>query len=257
MTQEKHLGGRKMSEAASVVKEEKEADHHPYRRPVDAATLILIDRTGPIPKVLVGKRHDKVVFMPGKFVFPGGRVDKSDNRVPVAAPISRELEANLMKGSPKTPLSRARALAIAAIREACEETGLCLGRKSDGATPKLDGVWKPFSDAGLLPDPSGLFLIARAITPPGRVRRFDTRFFTADASAITHHVPDVIHSEAELVELVWVELGSKPLAELHPMTKNVLGELEKRLAAGPLSHDAAVPFFHFYGGRMHKDVLGA
>src|SRR5947209_7186169 len=133
-----------MSEAASIVKEEKEADHHPYRRPVDAATLILIDRSGPIPKVLVGKRHDKVVFMPGKFVFPGGRVDKSDNRVPVAAPISRELEANLMKGSPKTPLSRARALAIAAIREACEETGLCLGRKSDAATPKLDGVWKPF-----------------------------------------------------------------------------------------------------------------
>src|SRR3954465_2283715 len=246
-----------MSQATSGVKEEKEADHHPYRRPVDAATLILIDRSGTTPKVLVGKRHDKVVFMPGKFVFPGGRVDKTDNKIPVAAPISKELEANLMMGSPKTSLSRARALAVAAIREACEETGLCLGRRSDGATPTLDGVWKPFSDAGLLPDPSGLFLIAGAITPPGRVRRFDTRFFTADASAITHHVPAVTHSDAERVELVWVELGSKPLADLHPMTKNVLGELEKRLAAGPLSHNAPVPFFHFYGGRMHKDVLGA
>ncbi len=52
-------------------------------------------------------------------------------------------------------------------------------------------------------------------------------------------------------------LGSKPLADLHPMTKNVLNELEKRLATGPLSHDAAVPFFHFYGGKMHRDVLGA
>src|SRR5213082_3495212 len=137
-----------MTEAANVAKEkpeEKEADHHPYCRPKDAATLILVDRSAAIPKVLVGRRHDKVVFMPGKFVFPGGRVDKSDNRVPVAAPISGELEANLMKGSPKTPLSRARALAIAAIREACEETGLCLGRRSDGATPTLDGVWKPFS----------------------------------------------------------------------------------------------------------------
>src|SRR5258708_22882770 len=99
-----------MSEAASVVKEEKEADHHPYRRPVDAATLILIDRTGTIPKVLVGKRHDKVVFMPGKFVFPGGRVDAADNRVPVAAPIPKALEANLLKGSPQTPPSRALAL---------------------------------------------------------------------------------------------------------------------------------------------------
>ena len=235
--------------------EEKEADHHPYYRPKDAATLILVDRSGTVPKVLVGKRHDNVVFMPGKFVFPGGRVDKSDNRVPVAAPISEELEANLLKGSPRILASRAKALATAAIREACEETGLCLGRLASGVHARLEGTWKPFADAGLLPDPSGLFLIARAITPPGRVKRFDTRFFTADASAIAHHVEGVVHPDAELVELVWVEIGSKPLADLHPMTRNVLGELERRLASGPLRHDAPVPFFHFYGGRMHKDIL--
>jgi 8-oxo-dGTP pyrophosphatase MutT (NUDIX family) len=246
-----------MSETEKIEKTEKEADHHPYRRPVDAATLILVDRTATTPKVLVGKRHDKVVFMPGKFVFPGGRVDKSDNRVPVAAPIPKALEDNLLMGSPKIAPSRARALTIAAIREACEETGLCLGRKSNGAAHQLEGAWKPFTEAGLLPDPSGLFLVARAITPPGRVRRFDTRFFTADASTIAHSVEGVIHAEAELVELVWVEIGSKPLADLHPMTKNVLGELEKRLATGPLRHDAPVPFFHFYGGKMQKDVLGA
>jgi 8-oxo-dGTP pyrophosphatase MutT (NUDIX family) len=234
-----------------------EASHHPYRRPKDAATLILVDRREATPKVLVGRRHDNVVFMPGKFVFPGGRVDKADSKVPVAAPIPKELEANLFKGSPKTEPSRARSLAVAAIREACEETGLCLGRKTETAAAKLAGVWQPFTDAGLLPDPSGLFLIARAITPPGRVRRFDTRFFTADASAIAHRVDGVIHADAELVELVWVELGSKPLADLHPMTKNVLGELEQRLATGPLRHDADVPFFHFYGGKMQKDVLGA
>jgi 8-oxo-dGTP pyrophosphatase MutT (NUDIX family) len=241
---------------SEIEKVEKEADHHPYRRPVDAATLILVDRSSTIPKVLVGKRHDKVVFMPGKFVFPGGRVDKTDGRVPVAAPIPKALEENLLKGSPKITAARARSLAIAAIREACEETGLCLGRKTSGTMPTLDGPWKPFTEAGLLPDPSGLFLIARAITPPGRVRRFDTRFFTADASAITHRVEGVIHADAELVELVWVELGSKPLADLHNMTKSVLAELEKRLAGGPLSHQAAVPFFHFYGGKMQRDVLG-
>ena len=237
-------------------KEEKEADHHPYRRPRDAATLILIDRSHAKPKVLVGKRHSNVVFMPGKFVFPGGSVDKTDNRVPVAAPIPPELEANLMKGSPKTEPSRARSLAIAAIREACEETGLCLGCKcGDGNTRKLNGVWQPFADAGLLPDPSGLFLIARAITPPGRVRRLDTRFFTADASSIAHRVEGVIHADAELVELVWVEIGSDSLADLHPMTKLVLKQLDKRLATGPLRHDAPLPFFHFYGGKMQMDVL--
>jgi len=249
-----------MSETATsadrkVEQDHQEPSHHPYYRPKDAATLILVDRTAAVPKVLVGKRHDNVVFMPGKFVFPGGRVDKTDVRVPVAAPIPPALEANLLKGSPKTTPSRARALAIAAIREACEETGLCLGYRVDGGKPKLDGPWQPFADAGLLPDPSGLFLIARAITPPGRIKRFDTRFFTADASAIAHRVDGVIHADAELVELVWVELGSKPLADLHPMTKNVLGELDRRLATGPLRHDAPVPFFHFYGGKMQKDLL--
>src|SRR5262245_61011022 len=163
-----------MTEAATAEKEEKEADHHPYFRPKDAATLILIDRSGEKPKVLVGRRHDNVVFMPGKYVFPGGRVDKADNRVPVAAPITRELEANLIKGSPKITPARARRLRNAALAEGCEATGLRLGRKVE-KHGKLEGASRPFADAGLLPDPSGLFLIARAITPPGRVRRFDTR----------------------------------------------------------------------------------
>src|ERR1700759_1841394 len=111
-----------MSDVAAAVEkpEEKEADPHPYYRPRDAATLILVDRSGPIPKVLVGKRHDKVVFMPGKFVFPGGRVDKADNRVPVESPIPKKLEATLQKGSPKINAARARSLAVPAIREACE-----------------------------------------------------------------------------------------------------------------------------------------
>ena len=246
-----------MSEAGAQAAEEKEADHHPYRRPVDAATLILVDRSSATPKVLVGRRHDKVVFMPGKFVFPGGRVDIADSRVPVAAPISKALEASLLRGRPKITPGRARALAVAAIREACEETGLCLGRRREGKTPALPAPWKPFVEAGLLPDPSGVYLIARAITPPGRVRRFDTRFFTADASSIGHRVEGVVHADAELVELVWVELGSRPLADLHPMTKNVLNELDRRLATGALRHDADVPFYHFYAGKMHRDVLGS
>lgn len=228
---------------------------HPYFRPKDAATLILIDRSETKPKVLVGKRHDKVVFMPSAFVFPGGRVDPKDNKVTVAAPIPAELEARLLQGSPKTSASRARALANAAIREACEETGLCLGKPANGTKAKFEGSWTPFGDAGLLPDPSSLYLIARAITPPGRVKRFDTRFFTADASAITHQVPGIVHADAELVELVWVEIGSKPLANMHPMTVKVLEQLDKRLASGPLRHDAAIPFFHFYGGKMQMDML--
>jgi 8-oxo-dGTP pyrophosphatase MutT (NUDIX family) len=231
---------------------------HPYFRPRDAATLIIIDRNHETPKVLVGKRHDKVVFMPSAFVFPGGRVDAKDNRIPAADKIPAELEARLHEGGPKISPARARALALTAIREACEETGLCIGRKVDSQDKqlkKLTGGWQPFADAGLLPDPSSLFLIARAITPPGRVKRFDTRFFTTDASAIVHHVPGVVHADAELVELVWVEIDAKPLAAMHPMTVQVLGHLRRRLATGPLRHDAPIPFMHFYDGKMQTDTL--
>ena len=234
--------------------EEKEADHHPYYRPKDAATLILVDRSGAVPKVLVGKRHDNVVFMPGKFVFPGGRVDKSDNRVPVAAPISGELEANLLKGSPRILASRAKALATAAIREACEETGLCLGRLASGVHGRLEGTWKAFADAGLLPDPSGLFLIARAITPPGRVRRFDTRFFTADATTVTHRLEGIVGPDAELVELVWVPIDEAKRLDMPAITGVALDELERRVAAG-LTHDLPVPFYRMRNRRFSRVLL--
>ncbi|MBY0382232.1 MAG: NUDIX hydrolase [Xanthobacteraceae bacterium] len=233
---------------------------HSYRRPKDAATLILVDRSSHVPKVLVGRRHNNILFMPGKIVFPGGRVDATDNRIPIAAPLPHALEKKLTGGSPKIDPARARALAVAAIREVCEETGLCLGksipfRLSAAQSASLQGEWKPFADAGLLPDPSQLFLIARAITPAGLVRRYDTRFFTADASAIAHRVEGVVHDDAELVELIWIELGASPLADMHHITRRVLGELEARLATGPLSHQAPVPFFHYRNGQMLCDTI--
>lgn len=228
---------------------------YPNLRPRDAATLILIDRSEATPRVLVGRRHHGHVFTPNKIVFPGGRVDPDDHRIPVAAPIPSDLESLLVRGSPKIAPARARALATAAIRETCEETGLCLGRPVPQLPDKLNGPWQPFAEAGLLPDPSSLYLIARAITPAGRVRRFDTRFFTAEASRIAHRVPGVIHADAELVELVWMPLGAEPLNDLHPMTRNVLGVLERRLAAGPLAHNHPVPLFHFRNGTMLTDYI--
>ncbi len=112
-----------MTEAAQVAqeenKEEKEADHHPYMRPKDAATLILVDRSASVPKVLVGRRHDKVVFMPGKFVFPGGRVDKSDNRIPVAAPAAQGARSQSSERQ-----SADQRIACALARHRCDPRGL-------------------------------------------------------------------------------------------------------------------------------------
>lgn len=241
-----------MSDAA---KPDHEESHHPYRRPRDAATLILIDRSHARPRVLVGRRHDNVVFMPGKYVFPGGSVDKTDNRIPVAAPIPQELEANLLKGSPKTEPSRARSLAIAAIREACEETGLCLGCRCDNGTHKLSGVWQPFADAGLLPDPSGLFLIARAITPPGRVRRFDTRFLAAWRDEAGLELPEG-GPTGELEELMWLGLEEAKEVDIPLITKTVIEDLQTRLHKDPdLAPGGAVPFYRMRSGQFLRDLL--
>src|SRR5262249_5839644 len=158
---------------------------HKTIRPKDAATLILIYRSGKVPKVLLGKRHERHKFMPGKFVFPGGGVDPSDKRMPVARALDKRAEARLLarfhKGSPV----RARALALAAIRETCEETGLILGTRAEAASVP-DGAWSVFAQNKILPDLGAIHFVGRAITPPGRPRRFDARFFTMDASAIAH-----------------------------------------------------------------------
>src|SRR5712675_588409 len=71
----------------------------PYVRPKDAATLILVDRSGPVPKVLLGKRHQRHKFMPGKFVFPGGRVDAADHAMPVAKPLHPDTARKLRVGT--------------------------------------------------------------------------------------------------------------------------------------------------------------
>src|SRR4249920_3949958 len=65
--------------------------------PRDAATLMLIDRSGSTPKVLLGKRHASHKFMPGKFVFPGGRVDPADKLMPAARPLDLAAQDRLMK----------------------------------------------------------------------------------------------------------------------------------------------------------------
>ena len=99
----------------------------PYVAPKDAATLILVDRSGRTPQVLLGKRHAGHKFMPGKFVFPGGRVDRSDRRMPVARPLDPGAQTNLQKRIARPSPAKAQAFALAAIRETFEETGLLLG----------------------------------------------------------------------------------------------------------------------------------
>jgi 8-oxo-dGTP pyrophosphatase MutT (NUDIX family) len=231
------------------------AQKFPNVRPRDAATLILIDRSANPPKVLLGRRHDGHDFMPGKFVFPGGRVEPDDGRMPVVRPLHPQAEAWLMRGMTRPSPSRARAFALAAIRETFEETGLLLGARPESKTsPVPGGVWAEFAKTGFVPDLGVIHFVARAITPPGRTRRFDARFFTADASAIAHRVDNVIHKDAELVELVWLPITEAKRLDMPGITGKVLDELQARTTAG-LGHDLPVPIFRMRHGKHGREWL--
>jgi 8-oxo-dGTP pyrophosphatase MutT (NUDIX family) len=226
----------------------------PNLRPRDAATLILIDDSGPAAKVLLGKRHHGHKFLPGKYVFPGGRVEAADRHMPTARPLERHAEQRLMRAVKRPSASKARALALAAIRETYEETGLLLGTPAADTSGVPPGPWAAFGQAQLLPDLAAIHYVARAITPPRRPKRFDTRFFAADVGAIARRVDGMIGPDAELVDLVWMPIAQAQHLDLPAITAVVLEELESRIAAG-LGRDLPVPFYQMLHRHFVRELL--
>jgi 8-oxo-dGTP pyrophosphatase MutT (NUDIX family) len=242
---------RRMNEAARDLSS-------PLVRPKDAATLILVDRTAAKPKVLLGRRHQNHKFMPGKFVFPGGRMEPIDRKMARIAHLDPHVEDWLMRGVQRANPRRARALVLAAIRETFEETGLLLGiaKTSLPAEPALtaSAMWTALAQAGINPDLGNIHFVVRAITPPGRSRRFDTRFFTADSATVTHRLEGIVGPDSELVELVWVPIDEAKRLDMPAITGVALDELERRVAAG-LTHDLPVPFYRMRNRRFSRVLL--
>jgi 8-oxo-dGTP pyrophosphatase MutT (NUDIX family) len=172
-------------------------------RPRDAASLILV-RGG--AEVLMGQRAAGHVFMPDKWVFPGGRVDPGDARLPAASELSAETCAQLAAHKVRRP---PRAFALAAARETHEEAGLALG---GAAGPEL----------------ARFAFICRAVTPPHRSRRFDARFFLADAAAVLED--DAPRAGEELLHTRWFSLAEAAALDLPAVTRFVLAEVRARLA---------------------------
>ena len=206
-------------------------------RPKDAATLILT-RGGAKPEVLMGRRAPGHVFMASKWVFPGGRIERSDFTAAAASELSDDVARRL---ETEAPARRARAIALAAVRETFEETGLILGRAAPPAT--VAGPWRAYRQAGALPDLSALSYIARAITPPGRSRRFDARFFMAPAQALL--TPEPTAGCGELAEIAWLPLDDARALDLPAITRFVLEELGQRLE----QPDRPLPFVRMVRGR--------
>lgn len=172
--------------------------------------------------------------MPGKFVFPGGAVDAGDADVPLASALQSICTERLRQEGNAAP-SR---FVAAAIRELWEETGLAWAEPAAFDSPSPD--WKGFAAAGLYPSARGLAYVFRALTPPGRPRRFDARFFVGDAAGISGDLEDFSGASGELVDLSWVPVGDLPNLDTAPVTDIVLSHVVARLPGlGPPGH---VPF---------------
>jgi len=226
----------------------------PDSEPRDAATLMLIDRSGPEPKVLLGRRHAGHKFMPGKFVFPGGRIEPLDRDMPALSELHPETEKKLLVRVAQPSAELARGLALAAVRETAEETGLLLGEKGNEPPQTPGEIWTEFAKANVYPDLGSLHFIARAITPPRRPKRYDTRFFTADASSVAHEIAGVVGPESELVELAWVPIEEAAQLDMPTITGVVLEELLARVENG-MAHDLPVPFYFMREQQFFRELL--
>lgn len=189
-------------------------------RPRHAASLLLIRSGRAGREVLMGRRPPRSAFAPSVFVFPGGAVEPADLAVSPSAPLA---EACARRTG--APSRLAQGLAVAALRETWEETGLALG---DPASPDL----------------SVLTLAARAITPSNSPIRFHARFFLADAALAGGR----LSATPELADLAFFPVA-QALAELPLMdvTEAVLRSLEMK---------SPQPFlFSYRGGRSRSTLL--
>ncbi len=207
-------------------------------RPRDAATLIIVREQR---EVLLGVRSAGHVFMPHMYVFPGGRVDAGDARVPCPVGLRPDVEAKLTQS---TTAARARALAMTAVRETFEETGLVVAHDAEIPIETRSPHWRPFFQGRVVPALDRLDYVARAITPPNRVRRYDARFFMVDAK----HTRGELKGNGELEDLRWVELHAAHRLALSPITELVLRLLERRITGKP-SDLQQVPFFRELNGK--------
>ena len=182
-----------------------------------AATVVLwrLYRHG--PQVLMGQRGAGAAFMPSKFVFPGGRVDPEDHSAARPGFLTPYCARRLTLLVP-TDAPAPDAIVAAARRELTEETGLTLAATG---SPSLRFVF-------------------RAITPPGRSRRFDARFLLADADGVDGDGEDFSAASGELQHLCWLDIAQARALDLPFITEVVLAEITA-LVAG--ADQPGVPFF--------------
>ena len=221
-------------------------------KPRLAASLVIIDRdeSGKI-HVLMGRRRPELAFMPNKFVFPGGRAERGDHYLTCHDDLHENDIARLAPQANQYQAKKyARAIALCAIRESYEETGYAIGaQKTDLPINTKRTIWP---NDKIMPAIGGLRYFARAVTPPGQVRRFDTRFFVTMRHAIAWENP-LGPPDPEFTEIAWLPIDKLPEDDIAGITHRILGVLKTRIKTDPSLTDKTpqIPgFFTRYGQRI-------
>lgn len=239
------------------------SQNFPIIPPRDAASLILVDRRHSPYKLLMGLRHQKSAFMPDVYVFPGGGLDQQDTDLARSLLKSCSSErqnqcrcyAMRLQSELKSDISDDAllgfALALCGLRELFEETGLHLS--SSGQIQGIENNAHPFAGQELERIFNSFVFLSRAITPPGRKKRYDTRFFI-------HNYKDAymsdMHKDNELTDTRWVTFDEAIQLKIHPMTRVILEDLHEYLSNGtPFTQPASVAFYHYEGSSFQRDVL--
>jgi 8-oxo-dGTP pyrophosphatase MutT (NUDIX family) len=162
--------------------------------PTRASTVVVLRDSAIGPEVLMVRRHERSGDFAGASVFPGGLVEAADAD-PALAPAESGFSAEraLAELGETLPEAEARALYVAACRELFEEAGLLLAHHiGDSAHRRLCELRSAIQAgtailrASLARERCVLALdrllpFARWITPKFQPRRWDTRFFVAQA----------------------------------------------------------------------------
>lgn len=237
--------------------------------PRPAATVVLLRPTGGDPaaagfEVFVLRRVASMAFAPSMTVFPGGGVDPSDaDDVPWWGPEPVWFAQRF--GLPgRQGAELARRVVVAAVRELWEETGLLLAvpsSESRGTDAPGSPLMARLTRDGLAIDTARLRPWAQWVTPPGRTRRYDTRFFVAaqpDGAA-----PRLATTEAD--EGVWATPAALLAADgagsvrLMPPTRAVLTDLARHATVADVlaAEPDIVPWTRDADGRIVRHVPAA
>jgi 8-oxo-dGTP pyrophosphatase MutT (NUDIX family) len=205
----------------------------------DAASVILIRNKKSNPSVLMGQRGRNAAFMPNKFVFPGGAVEDDDFQIKSFRQLNATCKARMAYQCCEDLVL---ALTLAAVRELFEETGIIVGIKEKW-TEIIPSEWKQFADLGFVPDASNFQFVFRAITPPGRPRRFDARFLYLDADTLSANtdLDNFSRASDELSHLQWIPIQEVRKFDLPFITEVVFAEVTSNLNEDLIPE--RVPFF--------------